>query len=181
VVLSLHPAPPADPANPPRWRLVTASASLPLNDPLSEVKTANKLPYILARAEAEAAGADAALLLNAAGEVAEADCANLFWIDADKVFTPPLSSGALPGVTRRRVMKLCASLGLAVAEKRTRAQALRAATGVFLTLSTLGVVEVTGLDGQPLVPSPLTARLREAHERRLAEETKDSSESTAAA
>jgi branched-chain amino acid aminotransferase len=171
VVMSLHPAPPSDPAHPPRWRLATANVRLPLNDPLAEVKTCNKLPYILARAEAEAAGADAALLLNAAGEAAEADSANLFWIEQDKVFTPPLSSGALPGVTRRTVMKLCAAMGVSVAEKRTRVEILRAAGGVFLTLSTLGVVEVTDLDWQPIGRSPLTARLRDEYGRLLTAET----------
>ena len=69
VVLSLHPAPVIDLEHPPCWRLVTSSLRLPAGSPLAQSKTANKLPQILARAEAEAAGAEEALLLNTLGEV----------------------------------------------------------------------------------------------------------------
>jgi branched-subunit amino acid aminotransferase/4-amino-4-deoxychorismate lyase len=81
LVMSLHPAPPSDGRAPLRWKLITASLRLPVGDALSRFKTCNRLHYLLARAEAEAAGADDALLLNARGEVVETSCANLFWTD----------------------------------------------------------------------------------------------------
>jgi branched-chain amino acid aminotransferase len=171
VVMTLHPAPVIDPANPPRWRLTTASRRLPPNDPLACVKTCNKLPYILARAEAEAAGADAALLLNTAGEIAEADCANVFWIEGDTVFTTPLSSGALAGVTRVVVRELCQSLGRVVVEKQVRPEAVRGADAVFLTLSSLGIVEGDCLDQVKLRRCPVVEALRGQYASLVSRET----------
>src|SRR6185503_10796529 len=83
LVMSLHPIQPLDPPKPPCWRLTTSSLRIACGDPLAHFKTCNKLPQILARAEAEAAGADEALLLNSEGEVAEAASSNLFWIERE--------------------------------------------------------------------------------------------------
>ena len=71
LVMTLHPAPDADGQPVPRWRVMTASFRLPANEPLAQFKTCNKLPQILARAEADAAGADESLLLNTLGDVAD--------------------------------------------------------------------------------------------------------------
>ena len=64
VVMSVHPPTNANPESPPAWRLITSSLRVAANDPLTRFKTCNKLPQILARAEADAAGVDEALLLN---------------------------------------------------------------------------------------------------------------------
>ncbi len=147
------------PPQPSGWRLFTASVRLPLGDPLTEIKSANKLPHILARIEAEDHDADAALLLNAAGEVAEADSANLFWLAGDRLCTPPLSAGALGGVTRAFLLNHAAEAGLTAQEIATTSAGLRAADGVLVTLSSLGVVPVLSLDGHPLPTSDHTDRL----------------------
>src|SRR5665213_711952 len=108
VVMTMHPLPNLDWTKLPRWRVVTASFRLPANDPLTSFKTANKLIQILARAEADDAGAHEALLLNTKGFLAEGTTSNLFWIRDGAVCTPPLAAGALPGVTRGAVFDLCA-------------------------------------------------------------------------
>src|SRR5439155_1278367 len=82
-----------DPKNPPLWRLKTSSYRLPVSDPLSSFKTNNKLLQVLARAEADAADADEALMLNTNGEVAECSGANLFWIYRETVYTTPTGRG----------------------------------------------------------------------------------------
>src|SRR5207237_8017976 len=97
-----------------QWRLKTASVRLPANEPLAQFKTCNKLPQILARAEADTAGADEALLLNTDGHVVEAASSNLFWVRDQTVCTPPLTSGIVAGVTRTVVLEICSSLGIAV-------------------------------------------------------------------
>lgn len=71
---------------------------------LSRVKTLNYLPSILARMEAQDAGADDALLLNQAGRLACASAATLVALRGDRLVTPPLSDGALPGIGRRRLL-----------------------------------------------------------------------------
>jgi len=141
------------------WRLRTSTSRLPAGDTLACCKTCNKLPQILARAEAEAAGSDEALFLNTNDELAEAASGNVFWIDGNTVCTPPLNSGILPGVTRELVLDLCAATGICTQVTPSKADALHRASGVFLTLSSQGIVEVTQLDGVALCRSPLVARL----------------------
>lgn len=167
LVMTLHPAPVIDPLHPRQWRLITASVRLPAGEALAQFKTCNKLPQILARAEAEEAGADEALLLNTDGYVAEAASSNLFWIADGAVCTPPLEVGALAGVTRGVVLENCRELGLTVREAAARPDELRRAEGVFLTLSTLGVVEAVVLDGVELARSPLVETIRAAHETKV--------------
>lgn len=162
LVMSLHPATDAS-IPPPRWKLITSTERVLAGDPLTQFKTCNKLPQILARAEADRAGADEALLLNNDGMVAEASSANVFWIQRGTVCTPPLSAGVLPGVTRALMLKLCGKLGLPVAERNVTLRRLKDSAGVFLTLSSWGLVEAATLDGRRLQRSPVSRCLRDAY------------------
>lgn len=157
VAMTLHPLRPA----PPSVRLATATIRVPAHDPLSAIKTANKLPQILARAEAEERGADEALLLNVEGDVAEAASSNVFWIRNGTVCTPPVSAGALAGVTREVVLELCRAYQVPTAEESIARSALFGMDAVFLTNSGQGIVPVTEIDAQKLKSSPLVAQLRE--------------------
>ena len=162
LVMSCHPAPVFDPQSPPRWRLATASVRLPAGEPLAEFKTANKLAQILARAEADAANADEALLRNTEGYMVEGASSNLFWIEHDTVCTPPLASGILAGVTRAMVLEICRDLRLPAREASIGPEQLRLAQAVFLSLSSWGIVEAVLLDGVPLRQSPWVERIRRA-------------------
>ena len=146
LVMSLHPAP-AEGANISRWKLITSSHRLPANEPLAQFKTCNKLAQILARAEADAAGADEALLLNTDGFVVEGASSNLFWIEGDTICTPPPVSGVLPGVTRGVVLEICGKLGLKTREANISVEALKHVDGIFMSLSSYGIVEAESLDG----------------------------------
>src|SRR5260370_26424192 len=64
------------------------------------VKSLNYLNNVMARIEANLAGADEALMLNDAGNVAECTADNVFIINREQTFTPPLTAGALRGITR---------------------------------------------------------------------------------
>lgn len=171
LVMTLDPGPDSEPFNPPRWRLRTSSFRLPANQPLAQFKTCNKLPQVLARAEAEAARAQEALLLNTDGVVVEAASSNLFWLRNGSVCTPPLSSGALPGVTRAVVLEICRSFGFPSVEATLTPKELSRTEGVFLSLSSAGIVEAEALDDQLLRRSPLTERLWAGYNRLLREET----------
>lgn len=113
--------------------------------------------------EADEQGADEALLLNTNGHIAEATSANLFWIQNTTVCTPPSSSGALPGVTREVVLKLCEKLNIPTVEKNITPELLPEAHGVFLTSVAIEVREVSHLDEHDLRRSPITQILREAY------------------
>jgi aminodeoxychorismate lyase len=163
VVMTLCPARAVDPQNPPRWQLITSSVQLPVTDPAATFKSNNKLLQVLARAEAEAAGADDALMLNTNGEVAEAAGANLFWVYRDTLFTTPSGRGALPGITRAVVLELCQALAVPTNKRVIKPESLRKAEGMFVTLSSLGVVPVVSLDGEVVNESPLVDKIRLAY------------------
>ena len=167
LVMTLHPAPAMDLGSPPQWHLITSSIRLPAGETLALFKTCNKLPQIRARAEADAAGADEALLRNTDGYVAEAAGSNLFWIQGGAVCTPPLDSGVLAGVTRAVVVELCHLSGIPSREARILPQDLPRTEAVFLSLSTLGVVEALTLDGRSLGRSPLVGRIRDAYHAKI--------------
>ena len=157
VAMTLHPLRPP----PASVRLATATIRVPSHDPLSAIKTANKLPQILARAEAEERGAEEALLLNVEGDVAEAASSNVFWIRIGTVCTPPVSAGALAGVMREVVLEICRTHQIPTVEESIARSALFGMDGVFLTNSGQGIVPVTEIDAQKLKQSPLVAQLQE--------------------
>lgn len=166
LVMSLRPAPKNDAQKP--WSLITSSIRLPANDPLARFKTSNKLPQVLARAEADAAHADEVLLLNTDGFVAEGTSSNLFWIRRGAIYTPPLAAGILSGVTRAVVLEIAAHLKIPIYEKSIRLKKLLQMDGVFLSLSSLGIVPAQSLDGKILKKSPITAQIARSYANVLA-------------
>jgi len=168
VVMTLHPAPVPDSL--PAWSLITASYRIPAADPLASFKTLNKLPHVLARAEAIAGGADEALLINTNGEVAETAGGNLFWVYQEEVCTAPSGRGVLPGITRAVVLEICQALGLPTSKRVIKPEALRHSQGLFVAQSVFGIVPVIALDGEPVPPSPLVDQIIRAYAEMLAGE-----------
>ena len=163
LAITMCEAPPIDPENPLRWSLVTSALRLPASDPLSSFKTTSKLLQVAARAEAEARGADEALLINTNNEVAETAGANLFWIYHDKICTTPTGRGALPGITRAVVLEICQVLALPTNKRVIKPEALKNAEGIFLSQSALGMVVIVSLDGEPVPQSPLVEKIYHAY------------------
>ena len=157
--MTLHPLP----LSQKNYRLITASVRLPAADLLARHKTANKLAQILARAEADDVRANDALLLNSRGQVAETTSGNIFIIVGKKLFTPPVSTGILLGITRAVTLELCAKLDLLACEKNMRTADLSKADGIFLTFTSQGLVEVSSLDGKKLRRSSFVKKLRAAY------------------
>jgi aminodeoxychorismate lyase len=169
LVMSLHPVLASNASGPSlRWKLITSSHRLPANEPLAHYKTCNKLIQILARTEADAAGADEALLLNTDGFVVEGASSNLFWIEANAVCTPPLAAGILPGVTRTVVLEICQRLNLQIREMNICIDKLKSADGIFVSLSSFGVVEAMSLDGTIVKASPVSKQIQEQYQGLLA-------------
>jgi branched-chain amino acid aminotransferase len=146
--------------------LVTVSVRRPPADVLDpRVKSLNYLNSALAKLEARRRGADEALILNLAGQVAEASVANVFVVRGGALATPPASDGALEGITRRSVLELAAGLGLPAAERTLGRMDLFSAEEVFLTGTGARIVAVRSLDGEALgapPPGPVTRRLEAA-------------------
>jgi branched-chain amino acid aminotransferase/4-amino-4-deoxychorismate lyase len=150
-------APPAGPAS-----LITVSVRRNEGSPLSRLKSLAYLDNVLARREARAAGADEALMLNNAGDVACAAAANLFWIKGGVLFTPALECGVLDGTVRAAVLRRAPSVGLTARQVQAGLAALADVEGLFLTNSLVGLRPVMRLEGREIPISPILADLARA-------------------
>jgi branched-subunit amino acid aminotransferase/4-amino-4-deoxychorismate lyase len=140
-------------------------------------KTLSFLPYVAARAEAHARGADDALLLNAAGEITEASTANVFLVIGGRLVTPPVACGLLPGITRAIVLDLARDAGIEVAERPIRPADLGAGAESFLTNSIVELAPVASINGASLSSGAahgmgaVTAALAASYRRAVAKTT----------
>jgi branched-chain amino acid aminotransferase len=98
-------------------------------------------------------GLDEVILLNERGEVAECTSANIFAVQGPRVWTPPLSSGCLPGVTRAVLLEEIRVAGLEIAEKILLPADLEDADEVFVTSTTRELLPVISIEGLNLRPS----------------------------
>jgi branched-chain amino acid aminotransferase len=128
----------------------------------ARAKTHNYLNGILARRDTDA---DAALMLDGEGSLAEGATSNLFFVADDRLHTPSLDGPVLPGITRRVVLDLAADLGVPTETGRYEPDALRAADEAFLTNSTWELRPVASVDGTAVGGGPVTERLAAAFDR----------------
>lgn len=130
-----------------------------------QIKSLNYLNNILAKIEANRAGAPEALMLNHDGIVAECTGDNIFIIKDGIIITPPLHVGTLDGITRRTVMDLAGEMNYKVVEKEFTLFNVYCADECFLTGTAAEVVAVTSVDGRVIgtgVPGELTKKLMSA-------------------
>jgi branched-chain amino acid aminotransferase len=126
------------------------------------IKSLNYLNNILAKIEAVNGGCEEALMLNAEGYVAECTGDNIFIAAGGQLLTPPLSAGALYGITRATVMALAREGGLAVSEANLTRYDLFNAEECFLTGTGAEIIAVVKIDGRVIgagKPGPVTEKL----------------------
>ncbi|MGD1087524.1 MAG: branched-chain-amino-acid transaminase [Verrucomicrobiota bacterium] len=126
------------------------------------IKSLNYLNNILAKIEANNGGCEEAVMLNAEGFVAECTGDNLFIVKNGALFTPPLSAGALYGITRQTVIELAQATGLKVSEPNLTRYDLFNADECFLTGTGAEIVPVVKIDGRVIgggKPGKLTRKL----------------------
>jgi branched-chain amino acid aminotransferase len=126
------------------------------------IKSLNYLNNILAKIEANNAGCEEAVMLNAEGFVSECTGDNIFIVKAGQMLTPPLSAGALYGITRSVVIELAREDGLTVAEPSLTRYDLFNADECFLTGTGAELIPIVKIDGRVIgsgKPGPLTRRL----------------------
>jgi branched-chain amino acid aminotransferase len=121
--------------------------------PLSRIKVTSCADSILARIEATRSGFDDAILLNNAGDVAEATAANLFAVIDGALTTPPVADGALPGVMRGTIIDR-----MPVEERSLTPEDLAGASELFLTTS-LGIRPLVGLGARTVPVGPVATEL----------------------
>jgi branched-chain amino acid aminotransferase len=146
--------------------MATCALRRPAHDSLSpQVKSLNYLNNVMAKAEAVHAGAEEGLLLNERGLVAEGTGDNIFIVRSGGLLTPPVTAGALDGITRRAVIELAAGLGIPLREAEFSRHDVFTADECFLTGTAAEVIAATKLDQRIIgdgKPGPVTGRIVKA-------------------
>ena len=149
--------------------MATVATRRPSHDILSpQVKSLNYLNNIMAKVEALQAGAEEGLMLNDVGLVAECTGDNIFIVRDGAISTPPLTAGALDGITRGTVFDIAQELGIPIRERDFSRHDVFIADECFLTGTAAEVIAAVKLDGREIAsgkPGAITqqiiARFRE--------------------
>ncbi len=157
--------------SPPAGRsLVTSQIARNDRSPLSRIKSLSYVESVTARLQAQARGADDALLRNTRGLVTGGTSSNIFVVKGGSLMTPPEEDGTLPGIARRTVLEEAGRLGIPALERSLEPAVVAGADEVFLTNVVQGPVPVASLDGGVIgagAPGPLTQRVSNAYWERV--------------
>ncbi|HTG44874.1 MAG TPA: branched-chain-amino-acid transaminase [Verrucomicrobiae bacterium] len=142
--------------------IITVATTRNLHSALNPaIKSLNYLNNILAKIEANNGGCEEAIMLNNEGYVAECTGDNIFLIKGNELLTPPLSAGALYGITRAVVMEIAREAGLKVSEPNLTRYDVFNADECFLTGTGAEVVPVVKVDGRVIGSGTPGAQTRE--------------------
>jgi len=143
--------------------IITVGTTRNLHSALNPaIKSLNYLNNIMAKIEAINGGCEEALMLNAEGYVAECTGDNIFMVKGSQLQTPPLSAGALYGITREVVMELARQNGMVVGEPNLTRHDFFNADECFLTGTGAEIIAVVKIDGRVIgtgKPGAVTERL----------------------
>ncbi len=139
---------------------ITATGRRNEFSPTANLKTLAYLDQVLARREADIAGADDAVLLNTQGKVTCATAANLFLWDSNTLITPPLNDGCLEGTIRRVVLETASQTGIDAYEESITPSTLANVESAFLSNSLIGLQPLHAIDGRPLSIHKVQEKLR---------------------
>ncbi len=163
IVLAEHKAPVYDTGG---LTLVTSSVRRSPPDCLDpKIHSNNLLPSILAKIEANAAGADDALMLDVRGFVAETNATHVFLVD-DGVVRTPTTAACPEGITRETVLELCREHAIPCRVEDLSLTSVYNADEVFVAGTMGELAAVTTVDGRVIgagKPGPVSARLAELY------------------
>jgi branched-chain amino acid aminotransferase len=151
--MTIHPPPPP----PAPVRLTFFNRAVFSGDLLLRHKTSNKLLHVLAKQQAEQNGFDDAILLNQNGEVTEATSSNLFAIFGQKIMTPPVECGLLPGINRGKLLR--SRSPFEVHQQIITPENLLLADSIFLTRTGAPLLKVAAVEGRSFSSSEIVDRL----------------------
>jgi Branched-chain amino acid aminotransferase/4-amino-4-deoxychorismate lyase len=127
------------------WRIDILPGVQKSCDVLANLKSNNYLPYIMAALHAQRHELDDCLVLNTYNRICDAGIANVFWVQAGCIYTPPLSEGGVAGVMRRYLLQ---QKEFECREELCTEEQLLEAEEVFLTNALYGVRWVKGFRGR---------------------------------
>lgn len=133
-----------------------------------DIKSISLLPNILAKQAAREAGAFEAWLVNDAGEVTEGSSSNAWIVTGEGVLvTRPAGPEILNGITRQRIIRIAAALGLRLEERAFSVEEALSAREAFISSASSMVMPVVSIDGRPVAngaPGSLASALRQSYE-----------------
>lgn len=106
-------------------------------------KTANSIPYIIAKIEAKENNWFDSVMLSKEGLICETSCANIFWVKKGKIYTPNHDCNIIRGVIRNRIMQLPS---FTVFEVRVKLEELFDADEVFITNSRITALAINKIE-----------------------------------
>lgn len=114
--------------------------------PISNYKTCNSLPYILAGLNKQERNLDDVILLNEKGRISEASSSNIFFIKKNKIITPSLSEGCVAGTMRKNILAIAAEKNYFIQESPIKLIQLKNAEEIWLTNAISGIKWVAQID-----------------------------------
>lgn len=117
---------------------------------LNRFKVLNYLESIVARNEALPKSSFETIFLNEFGYVCEGTVSNIFVVKGNKLMTPSLDCGVLPGITRKVVLELASFAGLGKEEGKFREEELKNSDEVFITNSLIEIIPVVKIDDRQI-------------------------------
>ncbi|MAX67163.1 MAG: branched-chain-amino acid aminotransferase [Halobacteriovoraceae bacterium] len=137
-------------------------------------KSGNYLNNVMALSEARKYGADDAVMINQNNEVTEGTNFNIWMIKDNIVYTPPVSTGLLKGITRQKIIDICQEKNIELSLSAFQKEDLLKAQEVFITSSSRGIMPVKQINqviyGENISSWPLTKKLMQHYHKKVAEE-----------
>lgn len=106
---------------------------------LSQIKTTNNIPQVLAGIYKKESGLDDCIILNDQGRIAEALSSNIFLYKNNNLYTPALDEGCMDGIMRKQVLRIAKDLNINVFEGMLNGSMLLQADEMFLTNAIRGI------------------------------------------
>lgn len=137
---------------PENFHLTISPYTVNSQSPLAGIKSCNYLDKILALDEARSRAFHEAIQLNERGEITSATMANIFWLHDNRLYTPSLKTGCIPGTTREFILE-----NLACRETEATIDMMRSADAIFLTSAGIGVVQISEFESKtfPQINHPI--------------------------
>lgn len=139
---------------------------------MHNIKSTSYLSSVIAKQKASASGCDEAILVNEFGNIVEGSYTNIFGSRDGVIYTPPVSDGLLPGVTRECIIDIANRAGYALFQQSIRADEILSMDELFLTNSLMEVMPVSIVDGSTIGvghPGPITTDLMAAYKKQVSE------------
>ena len=123
----------------------------------------NYLNSILATQDAKEKGFDEAILLDQSGNVSEAPGENIFLVKNNRLVTPPLSSSALDGITRKSIITLAKDMKLKIKVRKVSKKELKIADEIFLSGTAAEITPIIKIDRKKVGNGKVGNKIGRAH------------------